>query len=43
MKKDTFNELLASIKQVELDYGLSATVGLSMRPQLAPPPQTKVK
>jgi len=35
--------LLASIQQVELDYGLSATVGLSMRPQLAPPPQTKVK
>lgn len=35
--------LLASIKQVELDYGVSATVGLSMRAQLAPPPDVKVK
>jgi predicted CXXCH cytochrome family protein len=35
--------LLASIKQVELDYGVSAKVGLSLRPQLAPPPNVKVK
>ena len=35
--------LLASIKQVELDYGLSVRSGLSLRPHLAPPPNVKLK
>ena len=35
--------LRASIKQVELDYGLSARPGLSLRPMLLPPPQVKAR